>query len=174
MGMLSKRGIRMLLLTAALMGVLIAGNAVPGVATPGSDDFVSKKLGSGLLSEGRLNVKAGLHVVVVQNTVQPGATSGWHSHPGGAIVVVQKGQITTYRSAHDGEGEDGEADGRCIKNTYTAGQAFIERPGEPLNARNGGPGETIIFATFPGVPLDAAGKTAQRTDEPNPGTCPPY
>jgi hypothetical protein len=119
-----------------------------------------------------------LEIVVTKNTAKPGGTSGWHSHPGGAIVVIQSGQITTYRSAGRDESEDGNHDGNndgnssCIITTYMAGQSFIERPGEPLNAKNNGLTDTIIFATFPGVPVDASGHTLQRTDEPNPGTCP--
>jgi quercetin dioxygenase-like cupin family protein len=115
------------------------------------------------LSQGSLAVEPGLEIVVTRNAVKPGGTSGWHSHPGGAIVVIQTGQVTTYRKA----GESG-----CAVNTYTAGQSFIEKPGEPLNAKNNGSTETIIYATFPGVPLGPEGTTLQRTDEPNPGTCP--
>ncbi|MDQ2943621.1 MAG: hypothetical protein M3R21_08140 [Candidatus Dormibacteraeota bacterium] len=53
-------------------------------------------------------------------------------------------------------------------NHYIAHQAFIERPGEPLNAVNEGETDTIIYATFPGVPLNGS----PRTDEPKPSSCP--
>jgi quercetin dioxygenase-like cupin family protein len=178
MGMLSKRGIRLALMTAGFVGVFVAVNAVPGAATPvfPKDSFIGVPLGHGALSEGRLSVKPNGQVVVTKNTAKPGGTSGWHSHPGGAIVVVQVGQITTYRVARNDDGEEGGGTSgfRCITTTYTAGHAFIERPGEPLNAKNNGSIDTIIYATFPGVPVDAAGNTLQRTDlpKPNPDPCP--
>ena len=57
---------------------------------------------------------------MAQITVEPGGSSGWHSHPGGAIVVVKQGSLTVYRSLGS----------QCQAVTYGAGQAFIERPGE--------------------------------------------
>ena len=93
-----------------------------------------------------------------KNVVEVGGYSGWHSHPGGAIVLVQQGEITTYRSVG----------GHCDITTYTAGQSFIERPSDVLNAVNTGSIQTIIYATFPGVPAGAL----PRIDKPDPGTCP--
>ena len=172
-----RRGLRLGLMTLGFAGLFVAVSAVPGAATPALPDstaFKSERLGHGLLSSGSLAVKPGLQVVVTKNTVQPGASSGWHSHPGGAIVVVNSGEITTYRIARNDDQEDG-ASSRCIITTYTTGQAFIERPGELLNARNNSTsGVTTIYATFPGVPVDALGNTLQRTDRPmpSPDPCP--
>ena len=81
-------------------------------------------------------------------------------HPGGAIVVIAQGQITTHESVG----------GHCIVTTYTAGQTFTERPNKPLIAVNEGSTVTISYATFPNVPVGVPG--AQRIDLPNPGTCP--
>ena len=161
----TKRAMRLAVMTVGFAGLFAVVNAIPGAATPVSPpgSFVGQRLAHGHLSQGSLAVEPGLEIVVTRNAVKPGGTSGWHSHPGGAIVVIQTGQVTTYRKA----GESG-----CAINTYTAGQSFIEKPGEPLNAKNNGSTETIIYATFPGVPLGPEGTTLQRTDEPNPGTCP--
>ena len=168
--------LRQALTMVGFAGLFVVVNAVPGAATPVSPpgSFVGERLAHGHLSHGSLVVKPGLEVVVTKNTVKPGGSSGWHSHPGGAIVIIQTGQITTYRSAGRDKraGGENESDSGCIINTYTAGNSFIEPPGEPLNARNNGLTETIVFATFPGVPVDANGNTLQRTDEPDPGTCP--
>jgi len=65
---------------------------------------------------------------MAQITVNPGGSSGWHSHPGGAIIVVQTGTLTVYRSIGS----------QCQTSTYSAGQAFIERPGEVDNVLNTG------------------------------------
>ncbi len=168
-------------MTVGFAGLFVVVNSVPGAATPVDPpgSFVGERLAHGKLASGSLAVKPGLEVVVTKNTIKPGGTSGWHSHPGGAIVVVFAGQVTTYRSSGRDQSEEGndragdnDGDSRCVINTYTAGQSFIERPGEPLNAKNNGLSDTIVFATFPGVPVDANGNTLQRTDEPNPGTCP--
>jgi quercetin dioxygenase-like cupin family protein len=154
---------RLGLMTAVLGGLFIAVSAVPGVATMGSG-FTPTLLGHGRLAHGSLHVSPNGEVVVTKNDVVPGGYSGWHSHPGGAIVVIQSGQITTYTVAIDEEAEDGAASFSCVVTTYTAGQAFIERPGEPLDAVNNGSTPTVIYATFPGVP--ALGQ--QRTDRPKP------
>ena len=170
---LTRRGIQLALTTMGFAGLIVAVNAIPAAATPvaPAGSFRSEVLGRGTdMSHGSLPIKQGLQIVVSRNTVDAGGSSGWHSHPGGAIVVVQQGEITTYRSAGKGDEEEGAHNGssRCIITRYTQGQAFIERPGEPLDAVNTGSTQTIILATFPGVPVGGS----QRTDQPNPRTCP--
>ena len=152
--------IRLALTTFGFAGLIVILSAAPAAATPPSN-FGSTLLGRGTdQSNGSLPIQGGLDVVVTQNTVAPGGSSGWHSHPGGAIVVIKTGQITIYRSVGN----------HCDITTYVAGQAFIERPGQPLIAVNNGSTTTTSYATFPNVPVGVPG--AQRTDEPNPGTCP--
>jgi hypothetical protein len=176
MNTLTRRVMRLAVITVALAGLFVAISTVPGAATAASSGFVSLRLGHGTLSHGSLVVKPGLQIVVVKNTVQPGGSSGWHSHPGGAMVVIQEGQITTYQSVKNEDAEEGRAEGssRCVITTYIAGQAFVERPGDPIIAVNNGSSVTISYATFPGVPVDSAGNTLQRTDQPrpNPDPCP--
>jgi quercetin dioxygenase-like cupin family protein len=109
-------------------------------------------------SDGTIPLKAGTNVAMAQITVTPGGSSGWHSHPGGAIVVVQQGSLTVYDAMS----------GHCHTTTYTAGQAFIERPDDVMNVVNTGTVPYTLFVTFPRVPVGASA----RTDEPNPGTCP--
>jgi quercetin dioxygenase-like cupin family protein len=94
---------------------------------------------------------------MAQITVDPGGSSGWHSHPGGAIIIVKEGTLTTYRSVGR----------KCKATTYTAGQAFIERPGEVDQVVNTGSVPYVLYVTFPRVP--PGGST--RTDEPDPGIC---
>jgi hypothetical protein len=186
MNTLTRRGMRLALMTVGFTGLFVAVNAVPGSATPPSDSpghkFQSALLGHGTyVSHGSLRLEKGLEIVVAQNTIDPGGYSGWHSHPGGAIVVVQVGELTTYKSAGKGDEQgqsqsDQERGGpfrHCIITRYTQGQSFSEAPGEALNAVNTGSIVATTFAIFPGVPVDkVTGKTLQRTDEPNPGTCP--
>jgi quercetin dioxygenase-like cupin family protein len=99
-----------------------------------------------------------MDVAMARITVDPGGSSGWHSHPGGAIIVINQGTLTVYRSV----------DSQCLTNTYTAGQAFVERPGEVVDVVNTGTVPFVDFVTFPRVPPGVS----PRTDEPDPGTCP--
>jgi len=161
MNTLARRVIRLVAMTAGAAGLLVTVNAVPGAATPPSPPpgFTSQKLAQGTyISDGTLPIKQGLDIVVAKITVAPGGFSGWHSHPGGAIVVVQQGAVTLYKSVGN----------QCEISTYTKGQAFIERPGELDDAVNNGSTDYILYVTFPGVPPGEA----SRIDEPNPGTCP--
>jgi quercetin dioxygenase-like cupin family protein len=110
------------------------------------------------VSHGTIPLQVGTDVAMAQITVDPGGSSGWHSHPGGAIIVVKTGTLTVYRSIG----------GQCQTETYGAGQAFIERPGEVDNVLNLSASPYVLFVTFPHVPQGAPA----RIDEPNPGTCP--
>jgi len=149
---------RLAVLAVGLVGLFVAVNAVPGAATP-PVGFTSQVLGRGTyMSHGTLPLEQGSDIVVSKITVVPGGSSGWHSHPGGAIVVVQQGEITIYESVGN----------HCDITTYTQGQSFIERPGEVVDAVNTGATNFILFVTFPGVPVGGS----SRIDQPNPGTCP--
>jgi quercetin dioxygenase-like cupin family protein len=154
----AKRG---LLRTVAILGtalVLATVFAVPGMATTPAG-FTSAVVARGTdQSEGTLVFQEGTDVVVARNVFDVGGSSGWHSHPGGAIVVIMQGQVTIYRSVGN----------HCDVNTYTAGQTFLERPSAILDAVNSSSGQTIVYATFPSVPVGGA----SRIDRPNPGTCP--
>jgi hypothetical protein len=166
-----RRGLRLAVITVGFTGLFLAVSAVTAVATLGSG-FGSTVVARGTYaSHGSLRLQTGKDIVVTVNTVQRGGYSGWHSHPGGAIVVVQAGQITTYRSVRNDEDEEESGSGggfHCVVTTYTAGHSFIEVPGEALTAVNNGSTITTIYATFPGVPVNGS----PRTDLPNPGTCP--
>jgi quercetin dioxygenase-like cupin family protein len=127
-------------------------------ATPPSD-LTQVPLARGTnLSTGTIPLQVGTDVVMAQITVQPGGSSGWHSHPGGAIIVVKVGSLTVYRSIGS----------QCQIETYGAGQAFIERPGEVDQVVNTGDVPYVLLVTFPRVPQ---GESA-RIDSPDPGTCP--
>jgi quercetin dioxygenase-like cupin family protein len=95
---------------------------------------------------------------MAQITVEPGGSSGWHSHPGGAIIVVKQGSLTVYSPVGP----------KCETTTYSAGQVFIERPGELDDVRNEGTIPYVLLVTFPRVPQG----DPPRTDESDPGTCP--
>jgi quercetin dioxygenase-like cupin family protein len=110
------------------------------------------------VSDGTIPFQVGTDVVMAQITVVPGGSSGWHAHPGGAIVVIKEGALTVYRSVGS----------QCQTTNYSAGQAFIERPGEVDQVVNTGTVPYVLFVTFPRVPQGGSA----RIDKPDPGTCP--
>jgi quercetin dioxygenase-like cupin family protein len=153
-----KRTVRWVTLSVGLAGLVTMFTVAPSEATPPSG-LTNINLARGTdTSHGTIPLRFGTDIAMSQITVNPGGSSGWHSHPGGAIIIVKEGTLTTYRSAGR----------RCEATTYTAGQAFIERPGEVDQVLNTGSVPYVLYVTFPRVP--PGGST--RTDEPDPGTCP--
>ena len=143
-------------LLVGLLGAAVYGGTV--LATPPSG-LTNVPLARGTdLSNGTIPLQAGTDVAMAQITVVPGGSSGWHSHPGGAIIIVKQGALTVYRAIGS----------QCQTATYSAGQAFIERPGEVDQVVNTGTVPDVLLVTFPRVPQ---GDSA-RIDQPDPGTCP--
>ena len=153
------RALRWALLSTGLAGVVIAVCVAPVAATPPTGGFTNVPLARGTnVSDGTIPLQAGTDVAMAQITVEPGGSSGWHSHPGGAIIVVKQGSLTVYSPVGP----------KCETTTYSAGQVFIERPGEVDDVLNAGTIPYVLFVTFPRVPQD----DSARTDESDPGTCP--
>jgi quercetin dioxygenase-like cupin family protein len=146
----------LLLLLLGVVGAAVYGGIA--LATPPSG-LVNILLARGTnASEGTLPIQMGTDVVMAQITVDPGGSSGWHSHPGGAIIVVKQGTPTVYRAIGS----------QCQSTPYGAGDAFIERPGEVDDVLNAGTAPYVLYVTFPRVPPGGSA----RIDEPDPGTCP--
>ncbi len=140
----------------ALAGVLAFAGTV--LATP-SSGLTNVPLARGTdTSDGTIPLQVGTDITMAQITVTPGGVSGWHSHPGGAIVIVKEGTLTVYTAIGS----------QCQVTTYSAGQAFIERPGEVDQVVNGGTVPYVLYVTFPRVPPGGSA----RIDQPDPGTCP--
>jgi hypothetical protein len=69
----------------------------------------------------------------VQRTTAEGFDSGWHIHPGLAIVQVEEGSIQIYANS-------------CTPKTVTVGDTFIEVPFRPVRAI--GTGHVVWTTTF--------------------------
>lgn len=78
-----------------------------------------------------LATKTPTTVTTFDLTYEPGAYSGWHSHPGVVIAVVQSGTVTR---------EVG-----CRTETFTAGQSFTET--DPHNVSNLGSEDAVLSIT---------------------------
>lgn len=85
------------------------------------------------------------NVVTAHVRFAPGATSGWHSHPGQVLALVVSGAVTFRHTAN----------GRCVSDVVGPGQGYLETPGAVLKAINRGREPAIVYATFllpPGAP----------------------
>ena len=161
-----RRTILVVIVLAALMAVAI-GTAL-GTASSG----VSAETARGPLVDRPLNVNwhfaAGSKIKLqsqgpMEQAVQrivavPGATFGWHSHPGPTIVTVLSGTLTFY---HAEDCKHGIA--------YGPGTSFSNLPDEIHLARNEGSVDLVVYATY-FVPV---GTGPLRIDQPSPGAdCP--
>jgi hypothetical protein len=153
---------RVVILGLAALG-LMAGVAV---ATPGL--FVSATpLVRGTIAEpfkveidGLLELKTEGPIDVADQTItiQPGGHTGWHSHPGPALVVIKSGTFTLY---------DGD-DPNCTPQVFYAGSAFVDRGGGHVHiGRNEGTTAVELSVTYL-LPV-GAGPRADVT--PAPGNC---
>jgi quercetin dioxygenase-like cupin family protein len=109
----------------------------------------------------RLKTHGPVELVTQRIVAQPGATFGWHHHPGENVNVVLQGTLTLY---HDEDCTNGVA--------YPAGSAFPTHPDEVHLARNLSQTETLIlFATY--FAPQTTPPTPVRVDEPLPAAgCP--
>jgi quercetin dioxygenase-like cupin family protein len=108
----------------------------------------------------KLQTKGGIELITQRIVAAPGATFGWHSHPGENVNVVLRGAITLY---HD------EA---CTQGvTYGPGSTFTTSPDQVHLAHNETGEELVLYATYfapqtsPSLPV--------RIDQASPGAaCP--
>jgi quercetin dioxygenase-like cupin family protein len=149
---------------AALIALVTAGLVVGVIAVASGSPpsgFTTVQIARGQADHSfRIHQRRANDVVTVQNTADPGGSSGWHSHPGTAVIVVQSGQITLYSEPVGG--------GECSVHTYTAGQVFLELPNDEENAVNIGTVPEVAGITFFNVPHGGSA----RIDRPDPGDCP--
>jgi hypothetical protein len=108
-----------------LAGVVVAGSAVAvAIAAVTSQQVITDT--------------TNVHLRV-QKTIADGFDSGWHVHPGIAIVQVQEGSIQIYENS-------------CTPKTVAAGDTSIEVPYQPVRAI--ATGHVVWTTTFV---LDGAG-----------------
>jgi quercetin dioxygenase-like cupin family protein len=121
---------------------------------------VSMEFENGSKSEVELKTKGRIEVAVQRIVAVPGATFGWHTHPGPTLVTVLSGTLTLYHAEDCTEGID-----------YTAGESFSNLPDEIHLARNEGSVDLVIYASY-FVPVRTPA-VALRIDKPSPGVgCP--
>jgi quercetin dioxygenase-like cupin family protein len=119
------------------------------------DEIDAKTLSSAWQARIRTKGESDLHVL--QNTIVPGGSFGWHSHPGPSLVIVKTGALTLYK------GDDPD----CTPHVIEAGSGFVDDGGDVHLVRNEGSIATVVYVTSL-VPRGAM----RRIDEPSPGNCP--
>ena len=95
---------------------------------------------------------------VVDNVIEVGGTTGWHSHPGPSIIFVIRGTVTNYDSDVKG----------CAGRDYAAGSSFTDPGGRDVHMlKNNGTvqAETIAVQLLPTG-------AARKTDAAAPAGCP--
>jgi quercetin dioxygenase-like cupin family protein len=149
---------------AILVGLVAAGLLASAVSAANADPgagFTSVLIGRGQTDQSfKVHQRKGNDVVTAQNTEAPGGSSGWHSHPGTVVLVVQSGEFTLFSEPVNG--------GKCSIHTYSAGQVYLEQPGDEENGINYGTVPAVLAVTFFNVPHGGSNRI-ERTD---PGNCP--
>jgi hypothetical protein len=95
-------------------------------------------------------------VVVLTTTIYPGGSTGWHSHPGPAFIVVIRGTLTVY---------DGD-DPTCTPHRYGPGTGFVDPGFGHLHiARNEGTTPVTVVQTYLNVPPGGSPRIETRVSE---------
>jgi quercetin dioxygenase-like cupin family protein len=105
----------------------------------------------------RIRTKGATDVHMLQNTIAPGGTFGWHSHPGPSLVIVKSCTATFY------EGDDPT----CTPHVVPTGSGFVDNGQDVHVVRNEGSVDLVTVV----VSLVPAG-FARRIDEPAAASCP--
>ena len=151
--MKSKR-IRVVSMAGALVAASI-GLATVALASPPSGTITPVIIATGSMPTGMgLAVHPGTNTIVGQYTFGPHSSTGWHSHPGKTLVVVQSGTFTVY---HDD----------CHAMTYGPGSSFVELPSSIHVGRNETDSNVVLGVVYFDVPIGGA----FRIDQPQPAGC---
>ena len=96
----------------------------------------------------KMDIRGASDIYVLSNTIAPGGSFGWHSHPGPSFVIVKSGTATFYMGAdpmcrphRTKRGHRGPRDGRRF--VSSEGRNETNRPSRPrqlslLETRAGG------------------------------------
>jgi quercetin dioxygenase-like cupin family protein len=140
-----RRTVLVFISLTAVIALLVAN----ALATPGSTTIVVQtargtfaedlKLKTEFADDVEVKIKTEGPIELITQKIEapPGATFGWHSHPGENVNVVLQGTLTLY---HDEKCTAGIA--------YGPGRAFPTSPDEVHLARNLGTETLVFFATY--------------------------
>ena len=88
------------------LGLAVAGIATSGgvaTASPGAGSVTAQLIGAGSTGGAfGLSSQPGKTTLVAKVTFAPNSSTGWHTHPGKTLVVIQSGELTVYRARDKG------------------------------------------------------------------------
>lgn len=133
-------------IVAAAAGVVATACILsgPASATPPEGDSQRTDLGKGTTDTPISIATNGEETAfyVSSLTLAPGASSGWHAHPGPEQTVVTKGAVVLQTSAN------------CVPTDYAAGQAIFVPAGVAHTAKNIGTEDAVVTVVWT-LPADA-------------------
>ena len=143
-----------ILVPTTLIGIASAteGSGVSAVA-----QVVGAQLPDGVKTNAdgiKFQAKVPTEVSVLTLTVDPGGSTGWHTHPGLAVIAAAEGTGTLYSTD-------------CSSQEFESGDAFVEAGDDEATLfRNEGSTPAVLTVTF----VAPRGAAIIR-DEPAPRTC---
>jgi quercetin dioxygenase-like cupin family protein len=142
-------------LALVVVGVVAAVPVGAALATQGSGFLDRTVVARGTLADQfkiKLQNSSTPGDVVVQHFIlAPGGQSGWHMHPGPAVVTVKSGELTLDQ-------ED------CSNATYSAGQVAVEPTGQVHRVRNVGTANLDFWVTFLDIPVGSPQRIEAETE----------
>jgi quercetin dioxygenase-like cupin family protein len=102
----------------------------------------------------KLQTKGALDALMLNVTLAPGGTGGWHKHAGPVISIVKQGTLTLI-------------DSKCKRHDISAGHAVVSPGTTPTKNENRGATPLVVDVTF----LIPHGATSPRIDQPAPTGC---
>ena len=138
---------------AAVIATSMALTGV-AVATGPTGSVVSEVIGAGSMPNGvGFAATPDTNVVVADFTFGPNSATGWHTHPGKALVTVKSGTFTVYHAKD------------CAPSVYGPGDAFVELPSTVHIGRNETGGIVELGVVFFGVPVGGSPRIDQSQPE---------
>src|SRR3954453_18596395 len=122
--LLATVGVSVLALLALVVGAALATKPKGVPPTPLTRATLGKfeAVNNGIEAESQ---RTSADFALAKVLIEPGGTTGWHHHPGVALVSVNSGAVTEY-------------DKNCHKSVFKAGEGFVESNGEVHVVRNRG------------------------------------
>jgi quercetin dioxygenase-like cupin family protein len=146
---------KLLAVGGLLASVAVLFVAATALATPGSGFKERTVVARGTLGPHfkiKLQGSSRPGDVVVQKFVLgPGGQSGWHVHPGPAVVTVMSGELTLDQE-------------NCSSAVYSTGQVAVEPTGDVHRVRNIGTTDLVFWVTFLDIPVGSPQRLEPETD----------
>jgi quercetin dioxygenase-like cupin family protein len=135
--------VRLLTVAGMVVALCAAMPASTAGATPPDGDAVRTDIAKGSTETPVSITTDGPTTLIVQGLVmQPGATSGWHTHPGSELSVITGGSVVLQTAT------------TCGPVTYGAGHAALIPAGVPHRVVNESGSQAQVVFTYT-LPVDA-------------------